>query len=237
MHTPCSDANAAALPAASVSSYGPASGLPLRCCQLLQLENDLRALSSEARRSDSLATQISGWLSHTDFAQIKDAAERGALKLRSLASERRGLEGVRASKVQCECRRCSTGGCMEGEEEARAAPLGKCELHGQGGAAARGGMGSGRRGARFSTESACGHMQPTALPPTPPAPAPLQEILHPFLLVCESRNPRLVGLALASIQKLLANDAVSAEGRAHILGALNQVRGPGACLRHAVCAG
>ena len=50
-----------------------------------------------------------------------------------------------------------------------------------------------------------------------------QEILRPFLLVCESRNPRLVGSVLGSLQKLLAHGAVSSEGRAAVLAALQQV--------------
>lgn len=60
------------------------------------LEADLRALCSEARRTDSLATQITGWLQHTDFPQIKDCAERALLKLRSVAQERGGVEALRA---------------------------------------------------------------------------------------------------------------------------------------------
>lgn len=52
----------------------------------------------------------------------------------------------------------------------------------------------------------------------------VQDILRPFLLVCASRNSRLLGLALASLQKLLAHDAVSVEGRAQMLQAMQQVR-------------
>jgi hypothetical protein len=51
----------------------------------------------------------------------------------------------------------------------------------------------------------------------------LQEILRPFLLVCESKNPRLIGIVLGSIQKLLAHNAVSDEGRTQIIAALQQV--------------
>lgn len=50
-----------------------------------------------------------------------------------------------------------------------------------------------------------------------------QEILRPFLLVCESKNPRLIGIVLGSIQKLLAHNAVSDEGRTQIIQALQQV--------------
>ena len=53
---------------------------------------------------------------------------------------------------------------------------------------------------------------------------PPQEILRPFLLVCESKNPRLIGIVLGSIQKLLAHNAVSDEGRVQIIQALQQVR-------------
>ena len=42
---------------------------------------DLRTLSSEARRSDSLAGQLTGWLSGPEYPAIKDAAERTLLKL------------------------------------------------------------------------------------------------------------------------------------------------------------
>jgi hypothetical protein len=51
----------------------------------------------------------------------------------------------------------------------------------------------------------------------------LQEILRPFLLVLEFRNQRLVGHALAAIQRMLANNAVSVEGRRAIIQALQQV--------------
>ncbi|WIA43332.1 hypothetical protein OEZ86_009826 [Tetradesmus obliquus] len=110
------------------------------------LEADLRALSSEARKTDSIATQITGWLQHTDFPQIKECAERALLRLRAIAQEGRGVEAVRT-----------------------------------------------------------------------------KEILRPFLLVCESKNPRLIGAVLGSIQKLLAHNAVSDEGRQQIIQALHQV--------------
>lgn len=52
-------------------------------------------------------------------------------------------------------------------------------------------------------------------------------MLRPFLLVCESRNPRLVSLALGSLQKLLAHDAVGPEGRGQVLAALLAVERSG----------
>lgn len=118
------------------------------------LEADLRGLSAEARRTDgSLATQITGWLQHTDYGQIKESAETAALKLREVA---RG---------------------------------------GGGAAALRGGAD--------------------------------KHVLRPFLLVCESRNPRLVGAALGSLQKLLAHDAAGEEGRAQVVAALLQAEKSG----------
>jgi hypothetical protein len=65
------------------------------------LEADLRALSAEARRTDgNLATQITGWLQHTDYSQIKESAERGVLALRAIAQDGGGLAAVRESKVR-----------------------------------------------------------------------------------------------------------------------------------------
>jgi len=65
------------------------------------LEADLRALSAEARRTDgNFATQITGWLQHTDYAQIKESAERAALKLRAIAQDGGGLAAVREVKVR-----------------------------------------------------------------------------------------------------------------------------------------
>ena len=58
------------------------------------LEADLRALCAEARRTDSLATQITGWLQHTDFPQLRDAAERALLRLRAVAHEGQGIQGL-----------------------------------------------------------------------------------------------------------------------------------------------
>ena len=53
---------------------------------LAQLEADLRLLSSESRRADSLTGQLTGWLSGPEHPQIKESAERAMLRLRSMAS-------------------------------------------------------------------------------------------------------------------------------------------------------
>lgn len=48
-------------------------------------------------------------------------------------------------------------------------------------------------------------------------------MLKPFLAACEIKSPKLVSIALASIQKLLANDLVTAEGLLAVTRALEQV--------------
>ena len=63
------------------------------------LESDLRILSSEARRADGLASQLTGWLSGPEHPQIKEAAERAILRLRSFGAKEDGLEHLKTSKV------------------------------------------------------------------------------------------------------------------------------------------
>ena len=86
------------------------------------LESDLRLLSSEARRADGLASQLTGWLSGPEHPQIKEAAERAILRLRSFGSREDGLEHLRNSKVKqplsstvidfaCSCSACCTLAC------------------------------------------------------------------------------------------------------------------------------
>jgi hypothetical protein len=53
---------------------------------LPSLEADLRLLSSESRRSESITGQLTGWLSGPEHPQIKESAERAMLKLRTLAN-------------------------------------------------------------------------------------------------------------------------------------------------------
>lgn len=62
------------------------------------LEVDLRALSAEARRSDGVAGHISGWFSGPEHPQIKEAAERTMLRLRSLSGQEDELDAARTSK-------------------------------------------------------------------------------------------------------------------------------------------
>lgn len=60
------------------------------------LETDLRLLSAETRRSEGFTS----WLTGPDFPQIKEAAERGVLKLRSVTGKSAdSAETVQKSKV------------------------------------------------------------------------------------------------------------------------------------------
>lgn len=73
--------------------------MPSQDAFLAGLEADLRALSNEARRSDSLAGQLTGWLSGPEHPAIKEAAERAMLKLRSTVDQGQGLEAIKGNKV------------------------------------------------------------------------------------------------------------------------------------------
>ncbi|BDA41918.1 Protein MON2 homolog [Coccomyxa sp. Obi] len=53
---------------------------------LPSLEADLRILSAESRRSESLTGQLTGWLAGPEHPQIKESAERAMLKLRTLGN-------------------------------------------------------------------------------------------------------------------------------------------------------
>jgi hypothetical protein len=63
------------------------------------LESDLRLLSAETRRSEGFTS----WLTGPDFPQIKEAAERGVLKLRSTTGRNSSAEAVQKSKVGWQC--------------------------------------------------------------------------------------------------------------------------------------
>ncbi|CAD7699922.1 unnamed protein product [Ostreobium quekettii] len=50
-----------------------------------------------------------------------------------------------------------------------------------------------------------------------------KDVLRPFVLACETKNSRLTSHALGCIQRLLANDAVSAEGRVAVITVLQHL--------------
>ena len=60
------------------------------------LEVDLRLLSAETRRSEGFTS----WLTGPDFPRIKEAAERGVLKLRSTSGRQESAESVQKSKAR-----------------------------------------------------------------------------------------------------------------------------------------
>ncbi len=68
---------------------------------LPSLEADLRMLSSESRRSESITGQLTGWLSGPEHPQIKESAERAMLKLRTLGNNEDPEVVTKHTKVRC----------------------------------------------------------------------------------------------------------------------------------------
>lgn len=65
------------------------------------IETDLKLLTTEARKSDGFAQQITAFIHHSEVPQIKDGCEKASMKLRNLARENRGIAGIRESLVGC----------------------------------------------------------------------------------------------------------------------------------------
>lgn len=80
------------------------------------LETDLRTLSTEARRADGLASQLTGWLSGPEHPQIKEAAERAILRLRSFGAREDGLEHLKNSRVGLQQSLASQNACQPGQQ-------------------------------------------------------------------------------------------------------------------------
>lgn len=78
---------------------------------LKELEADLWALSADARKTDSLATHITSWLQHTDFAQIKQCAETALQRLRAGEREGRGIEAAKSRVGVQTARQAACGAC------------------------------------------------------------------------------------------------------------------------------
>jgi hypothetical protein len=145
------------------------------------LEHDLRQLTSESRRQDGFA----GWLTGQQNLDVKDAAERATLKLRSLSAAAGPIEqSIANSEV------------ISSTASIRCVTRGSLEVH-----------------------FAC----PLRLLGISERPSPLQEILRPFMLACESKHVGLVALGLACVQKMAANGAVHCDKFITILHALQQV--------------
>ena len=63
------------------------------------LEAEFRQLSQDARKGEG----ITSWLSSSDYPEVKEAAERAVLKVRSFADSPDALEQIRHSKVRNQC--------------------------------------------------------------------------------------------------------------------------------------
>jgi len=64
------------------------------------LEPDLRLLSGESRKSESLTGQLTGWLSGPEHPQLREAAERALLKLRTAIDPADDEALAKQSKVE-----------------------------------------------------------------------------------------------------------------------------------------
>lgn len=65
------------------------------------VEADLRLLSGESRKSESLTGQLTGWLSGPEHPQLREAAERALLKLRQPLDPTDQEALVKQRKVKC----------------------------------------------------------------------------------------------------------------------------------------
>lgn len=148
-----------------------------------------RQLSQDAKKSEG---GLASFFSAADHPEVKEAAERAVLKVRSLAEAPDALEQIRAAKV-CERR-------------ARVQQR--------------------RRGPALAQHS-CGESLKWSLlwdQARLPRCLPLQELLRPLQLACDTKSPKLVGHALSTAQKMLANGAMSPEGTLAVVGLLAKVR-------------
>ena len=64
------------------------------------LEADLRLLSGESRKAESLTGQLTGWLSGPEHPQLRETAERALLKLRTPLDPGDDEAAVRQRKVK-----------------------------------------------------------------------------------------------------------------------------------------
>ena len=171
------------------------------------LETDLRQLSNESRKAESLTGQLTGWLSGPEHPQIKESAERAMLRLRTAAkSEGPGaalrtkkVHGLAGSHAKAGARACCTvpgslawASCMTHPS----VPWPCCAERG-----------------------------------TPHA----QEALKPFLAACGVKAPKLASIAVMTIQKMLANNLVAEEDMRAIVRALEQVWSAPAIAPHKLC--
>ena len=67
---------------------------------LQSVEADLRHLSTESRKPETLAGQLAGWLVNSEHPEVKVAAERAILKLRALGRQNLTKDVFKNSKVE-----------------------------------------------------------------------------------------------------------------------------------------
>ena len=70
------------------------------------LEADLRLLSGESRKAESLTGQLTGWLSGPEHPQLREAAERALLKLRTPLDPGDDEASARQRKVTADVTAC-----------------------------------------------------------------------------------------------------------------------------------
>ena len=75
------------------------------------VEADLRALSAEAKRTDSVAGHLTGWFSGPEHPHVKDAAERTMLKLRSMSGREESVTPEEATKARCLLQSAGASAC------------------------------------------------------------------------------------------------------------------------------
>ena len=70
------------------------------------LEADLRLLSGESRKAESLTGQLTGWLSGPEHPQLREAAERALLELRTPLDPGDEEASARQRKVTADLTAC-----------------------------------------------------------------------------------------------------------------------------------
>jgi hypothetical protein len=65
------------------------------------LEGDLRQLAVEAKKTDNIAHQLTGWLSHSELPNVREGTERALQRLQSLSSTTATVERIRNTRVTC----------------------------------------------------------------------------------------------------------------------------------------
>lgn len=160
------------------------------------LETDFRELGQLARKGDG---GFGGFFA-SENTELREAAERAVLKVRSFADFPDAQNAVRDTKVSERFQRAAV-------TDARATCFGCCGRR-------RFNRRSNRRGACSPWLCFTPFVQ-------------LQELLKPLALGCDTKSTRIIALCLSTVQKMLANGAVSQEGVEAVLAMLGRVERSG----------